>query len=94
MKDGTESNAIWSLIDDRKLKDRLHELFEAYHRMRFDAQKQLMAVVNESSGAAAIVADKEEFPMINRLGSLSVIPCCNLWFMILFLYRIKLMLVY
>jgi hypothetical protein len=68
MKDGTKSSAIWMLIDDWKLKDGLHELFESYHWMRFDAQKQMMAVLNESSGVAAIVPDKEKFPMINQFG--------------------------
>jgi hypothetical protein len=94
MRDGTESSDIWRLIDDWKLKDGLHELFEAYHRTRFDTQKQMMAVLNESSGASDIVAEKEKFPMINQIGSLSVVPCYNLWFVILFLYRIKLMLIY
>jgi hypothetical protein len=43
-------------------------LFEAYHRTRFDTQKQMMTVLNESSGASDIVAEKEKFPMINQFG--------------------------
>jgi hypothetical protein len=68
MRDSTKYSDIWRLIDDRKLKDGLHELFEAYHRTRFDTQKQMMTVLNESSGASDIVAEKEKFPMINQFG--------------------------
>jgi hypothetical protein len=62
MKDGTKSSAIRSLIDDWKLKDGLHELFEAYHRTRFDAQKQMMAVVNEFLEQLILLLIKRSFP--------------------------------
>ncbi len=66
MKDGSEINNLWALLDEKKLQDRIQELISAFQKSRHEYQSKCLLQVDEKMRITPIDAKVAKYPALNQ----------------------------